>query len=73
MGEIHRLALRAARVGVDEHELGKQRRLHQAEGDGGADVAAADDRGLSGILCMVHGALSPFCRHDAGLISDEAL
>ena len=50
VAEVHGLALRLVVVGVNEHHLGEQPLLNEAEGDGGAHEAAADD----GNLAMIH-------------------
>ena len=47
VAEIHGLALSLFVVGVDEDKLGEKASLHQAEGNGRADEAAADNGGFA--------------------------
>ena len=54
MAQVHRLTVRLCLVAVDEHKLGKQALLHQAEGNGGANEAAANHGHLSWVLHVSH-------------------
>ena len=47
--DVLRLSLRAGGVRVDEHHFGIQAVLHEREGAGGTDIAAADDDNFSRI------------------------
>ena len=50
VAQVHGFAFRLVVVGVNEHHLGEQPLLDEAEGDGCAHEAAADD----GNLAMIH-------------------
>ncbi len=49
MAQIHGLAFGLGLVGVQEYHFRKQARLHETEGNGGADKTAANHSNFSGI------------------------